>query len=659
MAWEFPPGPLATRPANSGDQERFTLPHNTAGDTQAPGLEATTLPRRHSGSGAPVRPAHPAHPNSGALGGPPLPLLPGSYAIALPAACSAGPGSHQPHPTPNLPQGGRGTPGCRINPSNEDAVRAWRRGQTQPPTPEPPGQPQRGAVAARGAARAPAAPGSGEGARLLAPARLITVAAPGRSGFARLQLRLRLRPRPPPAPGPGPSPPPPPPLTSSAPPRPGPPPTPTPGNSTPPAPPPLPLRRPAQRSRHRHQAPGSGLGRQRARRPAPGPILGRDRGHARPPDEWAPNRAAGLTLLCHNGWSSKGPRVPESRGEEEVQGKMAGSHPYFNLPDFTQPSPPSTPRSLPSHQRCRPSDATKGLLVALLGGGLPAGFVGPFSRMAYQASHFPSLELLICRCLFHLPIALLLKLRGDPLLGPPDVRGRACLHALLNVLSIGCAYSAVQVVPAGNAATVRKGSSTVCSALLALCLESQRLSGYDWCGLLGSTLGLIIIVGPGLGTLQEGTTGLYTALGYVLAFLGGLALSLGLLVYRSLDFPSCLPTVAFLFGLVGLVGSVPGVFMLQTPVLPKDPLSWSCVGAVGILALVSFMCVSYAVTKAHPALVCAVLHSEVVVALMLQYYVLYETVAPSDIMGAGVVLGSIAIITAQNLSCEREGQVEE
>ncbi|XP_031996018.1 solute carrier family 35 member G6 [Hylobates moloch] len=338
---------------------------------------------------------------------------------------------------------------------------------------------------------------------------------------------------------------------------------------------------------------------------------------------------------------------------------MAGSHPYCNLPDFTQPSPPSTPPSLPWHQRCQPSDATKGLLVALLGGGLPAGFVGSLSRMAYQASSLPSLELLICRCFFHLPIALLLKLRGDPLLGPPDIRGRACFHALLNVLSIGCAYNAVQMVPAGNAATVRKGSSTVCSAVLTLCLESQGLSGYDWCGLLGSILGLIIIVGPGLGTLQEGTTGLYTILGYVLAFLGGLALSLGLLVCRSLHFPSCLPTVAFLFGLVGLLVSVPGLFVLQTPVLPSDLLSWSCVGAVGILALVSFTCVSYAVTKAHPALVCAVLHSEVVVALILQYYMLNETVAPSDIMGAGVVLGSIAIITARNLSCEREGKVEE
>ena len=49
---------------------------------------------------------------------------------------------------------------------------------------------------------------------------------------------------------------------------------------------------------------------------------------------------------------------------------------------------------------------------------------------------------------------------------------------------------------------------------------------------------------------------------YVQAFLGGLALSLGLLVYRSLHFPSCLPTVAFLSGLVGLLGSVPGLFVL-------------------------------------------------------------------------------------------------
>nr|XP_059734028.1 solute carrier family 35 member G6 isoform X1 [Bos taurus] len=588
MAWEGPAGPLATRPANSAaPRPLFALrtPHTP------------TLGRSA------------AHPS---------PLLPGSYAIALPAACSAGPGSHQPHPTPNLPHGGRGTPGCRINPSTPCAPGGGARLSPRPLSPQVNPKGERSRLGARPGPPRYRAAGRGPGCWLRSA--LALPGSPWGPPDCDGAVSASARPRPVPA------------AAAAAAdiigsPRPGPTPTPTPGNSTPPAPPPLLLRG------GRRSAAGTDTR-----------LLAR---------AWGASTPDGLRPVD----PGKGPGPRKAAGL--VGTKPAGSHPYFNLPDFTQPSPPSTPPSLSSHQRCRPSDATKGLLVALLGGGLPAGFVGPFSRMAYQASHFPSLELLICRCLFHLPIALLLKLRGDPLLGPPDVRGRACLHALLNVLSIGCAYSAVQVVPAGNAATVRKGSSTVCSALLALCLESQRLSGYDWCGLLGSTLGLIIIVGPGLGTLQEGTTGLYTALGYVLAFLGGLALSLGLLVYRSLDFPSCLPTVAFLFGLVGLVGSVPGLFMLQTPVLPKDPLSWSCVGAVGILALVSFVCVSYAVTKAHPALVCAVLHSEVVVALMLQYYVLYETVAPSDIMGAGVVLGSIAIITAQNLSCEREGQVEE
>lgn len=57
------------------------------------------------------------------------------------------------------------------------------------------------------------------------------------------------------------------------------------------------------------------------------------------------------------------------------------------------------------------------------------------------------------------------------------------------------------------------------------------------------------------------------------------------------------------------------------PVLPKDPLSWSCVGAVGILALVSFVCVSYAVTKAHPPW-CVPSCTLLVVAHLLQYYVL-------------------------------------
>lgn len=115
--------PLAARPTNSGARERFTLPHNSAGDPQSPGLAATSLPRRHDGSRAPARPAHPAHPNSGAPGGPPLPLSAWLLRHRPPSSFAAPARAHtRPTPPPTCPPGG-GAPGCRINPWGEEGAR--------------------------------------------------------------------------------------------------------------------------------------------------------------------------------------------------------------------------------------------------------------------------------------------------------------------------------------------------------------------------------------------------------------------------------------------------------------------------------------------------------------------------------------------------------
>ncbi|KAJ6654970.1 hypothetical protein lerEdw1_006441 [Lerista edwardsae] len=337
--------------------------------------------------------------------------------------------------------------------------------------------------------------------------------------------------------------------------------------------------------------------------------------------------------------------APDSRPPAKATWTVAD---LLRLPPPCSPSPP--PRR-PAWSRYRLSESMKGLLVALFGGGVPAGFVAPFSRMANEASGIPSLEILLFRCVLHLLFIFRLRCQKAPFFGPPEARQRVFLHASVNVISIGCAYSSFMVVPSGNAATVRKGSSTICSVLLALCIEKNRLTGYDWFGLVGSTLGLLIMVVPDLLNLDKSTQ-LYDTFGYVLACLGGMALALGLVIFRALNFPDKLVTVAFMFGVVGSLVCSPVMFLLQDPVMPLDPLTWTCVVAISFLALVSFMCASYAVTKAHPALVCAVLHSEVVVTLAVQYYVLREAVTPFDIMGAGVILGSIVIITAQNISCD-------
>ncbi|XP_053116248.1 solute carrier family 35 member G3-like isoform X2 [Hemicordylus capensis] len=328
-----------------------------------------------------------------------------------------------------------------------------------------------------------------------------------------------------------------------------------------------------------------------------------------------------------------------------------GAWTVADLLHFSPPCSPPPPPRRPAWTRYRLSESMKGLLVALLGGGVPAGFVAPFSRMANEASGIPSLEILLFRCVLHLLFICHIRWKKAPFFGPPEARQRALLHASVNVISIGCAYSSFMVVPSGNAATVRKGSSTISSVLLALCIENSHLTGYDWFGLVGSILGLLIMVVPDVLNLDKSTR-LDDTFGYLLACLGGIALAFGLVIFRALDFPAKLVTVAFLFGVVGSLVCSPMMFLLQEPVMPLDPLTWTCVVTISFLALLSFLCASYAVTKAHPALVCAVLHSEVVVTLAVQYYVLREAVTPFDIMGAGVILGSIVIITAQNISCD-------
>ncbi|XP_041034669.1 solute carrier family 35 member G3-like [Carcharodon carcharias] len=353
--------------------------------------------------------------------------------------------------------------------------------------------------------------------------------------------------------------------------------------------------------------------------------------------------------------------MPLTSGENEERGKSPGEDRFGNGSSKQEAQGSSgSPRPRAGEEgvqegwrKCQPPDSVKGLLVALFGGGVPAGFVAPFTRIAYEASQIPSLEILLFRCLLHLALGFYIRFRGASLFGPREAWRSIFVHAVINVVSIACAYSSFMVIPAGNASTVRKGTSTLCSAFMALVIDSYRLSAYDWIGLLGSVVGLGLIVVPDLVSLRSGSR-LPDIFGYILAMLGGLALAVALVIFRTLSHPSKLLTAAFTFGAVGSLLCAPLMSLLQSPVVPLDPLTWCCVTGITTLALVSFFCANYAVTKTHPALVCAFLHSEVVVTMMIQYFVLHEPVTPFGLSGAGVIVGSIVVITGQSIACRRQ-----
>lgn len=217
--------------------------------------------------------------------------------------------------------------------------------------------------------------------------------------------------------------------------------------------------------------------------------------------------------------------------------------------------------------------------MALRGGGLLAGFLGPFSQASYQISHLSLLELLIYRCLFHLPFAL-------PLF--------VCAHSLQLWMSLRC--SCLLLATLSSFTKVLPSSALFSLPSVLRARVSVTRSGRP----IGQHRGTNDHCGTWTRDTTEGTKGLYMALSYVLAFLGVLALTLGLPTNSGLP--------VWLDGSGGLCTRP-----FSCPLLPFDPLSWSCVRAVVILALVSFVCMSWLVTKAHPALVCTILHSEVVV----------------------------------------------
>ncbi|CAI5785214.1 Hypothetical predicted protein [Podarcis lilfordi] len=82
----------------------------------------------------------------------------------------------------------------------------------------------------------------------------------------------------------------------------------------------------------------------------------------------------------------------------------------------------------PALELLPPIRGQEGLLVALLGGAVPAGFVAPFSRMGYEVSVLPSSGTLLFPSILHLLCAGYLHCQKAPSLWLLE----ACQRTLLN-----------------------------------------------------------------------------------------------------------------------------------------------------------------------------------------------------------------------------------
>jgi drug/metabolite transporter (DMT)-like permease len=182
---------------------------------------------------------------------------------------------------------------------------------------------------------------------------------------------------------------------------------------------------------------------------------------------------------------------------------------------------------------------------------------------------------------------------------------------------------------------------------------SPRPAPIVWLGLIGGFLGVGVLVGPALTNLSSSN---HLALGMCILLIGSLIWSIGSLYSRTaISSPSlilaagqqmiCGGTLLFL---MGLAFGEPRHFDFAK----VTPLSvWAFLYLVAIGALIGYTAYFWLLRHCDPAKVATYAYINPVVAVLLGTLFAHETLSLRTIVGAGMIVGSVAVvITAQQLA---------
>ncbi|XP_028654880.2 solute carrier family 35 member G3-like [Erpetoichthys calabaricus] len=309
-----------------------------------------------------------------------------------------------------------------------------------------------------------------------------------------------------------------------------------------------------------------------------------------------------------------------------------------------------TPVKKPSHC-CKLFSSTKGILAALLAGGVLSGFIPILIRLPEDSENISMLQILLLCSLLHLLVSIFLlchrKNRTWMCLGPTQTWPRGLIFSLIQLICMGCAYTSFTHMPMGLTTTVTKGSYAISSTVIVLCIANFSLSACTYMGLFCTLLGLLISTLPGF-IHSHSNLDLNVFLGYTLACLGGAARSVGLSIFQSFTHKAKFNGALVLFGVVGCLICGPALLFIPL-VWPGRVLSWVCMLTIALLGLVIFMASNYAVTMIHPVLVCGLLQSEVVTSFIIQSVTLKDPVGVPEIIGSCVTAVSFVLLIVESI----------
>ena len=220
----------------------------------------------------------------------------------------------------------------------------------------------------------------------------------------------------------------------------------------------------------------------------------------------------------------------------------------------------------------------------------------------------PVAQIVWARMLFGALMALPFALRHQGARGLwPDRPALHVLRASMLMLATFCFFSSLKFLPIADALAIFFVQPLVLTALSPVIL-GERVGPRRWAAVAVGFVGTLIIIRPGLGTMNPGS---------LLALAAGTCLALYFLMTRRISGSAPAMVTTFYTNLMGtLIASVIAVFVWKSPL----PSEWALFVALGLIAGFGHYLITRAYDFAEASLLAPLAYTEMVTSVLLGWW---------------------------------------